>query len=278
MLLDKLRLGTHDLSKEAHAIFQGIASGKDDVFYVTEQTIKQHSLEREILFRLLKGQNIKRYTLNWSGYYVIYLYDEESNAIPEPKLKSKYPNVYQYLLEKRSLLAGRDYFDNSTKKWYELWNQRKLANFLKLRIVTPEISDRNNFALTKSFFGNTKTYHILLKNPSVSNYSFFLGLLNSSLIEFYYHSITSLYAGGFYAYKTQFLEKIPVQNWPQRLRAPVIALVEQILSITKNKDYLASPEKQAKVKEYEHQIDQMVYELYGLTEEETRVVENFYNK
>ncbi len=31
--------------------------------------------------------------------------------------------------------------------------------------------------------------------------------------------------------------------------------------------------KQAKVKEYEHQIDQMVYKLYGLTDEEIRVVE-----
>jgi len=34
-------------------------------------------------------------------------------------------------------------------------------------------------------------------------------------------------------------------------------------------------EKQSKVKEYQHQINQMVYELYGLTEEEIKIVEQF---
>jgi adenine-specific DNA-methyltransferase len=50
-------------------------------------------------------------------------------------------------------------------------------------------------------------------------------------------------------------------------------IVNQILTIAKDKDYLQNPEKQAQVKEYEKQIDQMVYELYGLTEEEIKIVE-----
>lgn len=36
--------------------------------------------------------------------------------------------------------------------------------------------------------------------------------------------------------------------------------------------------KYAKVKEYEHQIDQLVYELYGLTDEEIRIVESSIKK
>ena len=39
------------------------------------------------------------------------------------------------------------------------------------------------------------------------------------------------------------------------------------------KDYLQNPDKQAQVKEYERQIDRMVYELYGLTNEEIKIVE-----
>jgi hypothetical protein len=51
-------------------------------------------------------------------------------------------------------------------------------------------------------------------------------------------------------------------------------LVDQILAITKkDEDYISNPAKQAKVKELENQIDKMVYELYGLTEEEIAVVE-----
>ena len=52
-----------------------------------------------------------------------------------------------------------------------------------------------------------------------------------------------------------------------------VPVVDQILAITEDEDYLANPAKQASVKEYERQIDQMVYELYGLTLEEIAVVE-----
>lgn len=41
----------------------------------------------------------------------------------------------------------------------------------------------------------------------------------------------------------------------------------------KDEDYLTNPIKQAKVKEFEREIDEMVYELYGLTEDEIAVVE-----
>jgi hypothetical protein len=53
----------------------------------------------------------------------------------------------------------------------------------------------------------------------------------------------------------------------------MVEIVDQILAITKDEDYCANPAKQAKVKEYERQIDQMVYELYDLTPEEIAVVE-----
>lgn len=39
------------------------------------------------------------------------------------------------------------------------------------------------------------------------------------------------------------------------------------------KDYSQIPAKQTQVKEYERQIDRMVYELYGLTDEEIKIVE-----
>ncbi len=233
ILLDKLRLGSNELVEKVEAIFQGIASGKDEVFYVTDTTIKEYGLENEILFPLLKGQNVKRYSLNWSGYYVIYPYDKSSVVIPESRLKSNYPSVYRYLVKQKLMLEGREYFDNSSKKWYELWNQRKYTNFMKTRIVTPEISDRNNFVITDSFFGNTKTYHILLKEHDAGTYNFFLGLLNSRLLEYFYQSITSPHAGGFYAYKTQFLERIPVRDCPPHLRTPIITLVDKILSSKK---------------------------------------------
>ena len=49
----------------------------------------------------------------------------------------------------------------------------------------------------------------------------------------------------------------------------------QILSITKDDDYLENPDKQAKVKKLEKEIDQLVYKLYELTPEEIKIVEEF---
>jgi len=51
--------------------------------------------------------------------------------------------------------------------------------------------------------------------------------------------------------------------------------VNKILSLTQSKDYLESSQKQARVKEYERQIDQLVYKLYDLTDEEIKIVEGF---
>ena len=56
---------------------------------------------------------------------------------------------------------------------------------------------------------------------------------------------------------------------------PIIELVDAIYKITKDDDYLDNPEKQARVKELEKEIDRLVYELYGLTDAEIEVVERF---
>jgi len=52
-------------------------------------------------------------------------------------------------------------------------------------------------------------------------------------------------------------------------------LVNKTLSLAQFEDYFQNSQKQAKIKEYEHQIDQIVYKLYGLTEEEIKIVEDF---
>ena len=54
-------------------------------------------------------------------------------------------------------------------------------------------------------------------------------------------------------------------------------IVDKILTITKDDDYLENSTKQAKVRDYEKQIDQLVYKLYALTSEEIKIVEGVYN-
>jgi adenine-specific DNA-methyltransferase len=79
--------------------------------------------------------------------------------------------------------------------------------------------------------------------------------------------------GNNYQIDKEPLLAIPICRSLKQEHVPIIALVDQILLTTKNDDYTNNPAKQAKVKELECQIDQSVYELYGLTPEEIAVVE-----
>jgi hypothetical protein len=70
-----------------------------------------------------------------------------------------------------------------------------------------------------------------------------------------------------------YVGKIIVPAISKEEQKPFIEIVDKILTITKDDDYPQNPQKQAQVKVYEREIDQMVYELYGLTDEEIAIVE-----
>ena len=69
------------------------------------------------------------------------------------------------------------------------------------------------------------------------------------------------------------LEDLPIKKAEAAQQQAVINLVNKIIAITRNEDYLSNPTKQSQVKEFEYQIDLVVYDLYGLTPEEIAVVE-----
>ena len=104
---------------------------------------------------------------------------------------------------------------------------------------------------------------------------FLLSLLNSSLLNWFH--ITKFYTAripkGSLRYPISFLKGIPIKAVSLERQKAIVSLVDKILLMTKNQDYQTNSNKQAKVKEYERQIDQMVYNLYGLTDEEIKTVE-----
>jgi adenine-specific DNA-methyltransferase len=58
-----------------------------------------------------------------------------------------------------------------------------------------------------------------------------------------------------------------------KLDENILDKINQIISLTQSPNFETSQEKQQKVKELEREIDQLVYKLYGLTEEEIRTME-----
>ena len=73
------------------------------------------------------------------------------------------------------------------------------------------------------------------------------------------------------------LSEIPIKKISKPDQEPFINVVGNILTVTKDENYSTNSAKKAKVQDYEYQIDQLVYKLYGLTKEEINIIENFSN-
>jgi hypothetical protein len=97
---------------------------------------------------------------------------------------------------------------------------------------------------------------------------YLLGVLNSKVSGFYIKSIAYSLSEGAQRWIKQYVEKIPIppitqQN--QKIANQIVNLVDQILSIKKQ-----NPD--ADTSDLENKIDQLVYKLYGLTEDEIRII------
>ena len=67
---------------------------------------------------------------------------------------------------------------------------------------------------------------------------------------------------------------IPIVQASQNEQQSIIEFIDKILEITKSEDYLKTSSKQKQVTEYEKQIDQLVYNLYDLTPQEIKTIED----
>lgn len=166
---------------------------------------------------------------------------------------------------------------NENYYWSELHRSRSETIFIKEKITVPYRSETNTFAYnSREWFCRSDSYVITQKDKDIS-LRYLLPLLNSKLYYLW------LYYRGKRKGETLELFQIPLAEIPiKNISEPdqnlFIEIVDKILSITESGDYLENPNTQAKFKEYEKQIDQLVYKLYGLTEDEIEIVENFHKK
>jgi predicted RNA methylase len=185
---------------------------------------------------LLRGSLMNRYQINWNKNYFIKFGD----WLAEPRYSADYD--------------------------------------AKEKIIVRQTGDRLNATLdVKQFIVRDNLYTIVPKDESI-NLRYILGLLNSKFLTWYYQNIINPEKGEALAQvKRGHLALLPIAKSNKKQENSIIKLVDQLLklNVEKSKTKLQTNLSQieSKITYCEDKINELVYQLYGLTEEEIKIVE-----
>ncbi|EBI2410457.1 class I SAM-dependent DNA methyltransferase, partial [Campylobacter coli] len=272
------RIGTPLKEWQGLNIYRGILTGYNEAFIITTEKRNEilanckDEAEKErtakLIRKMLRGRDIKRYSYEWAGLWVINAHNGYKNQNGEkveainienyPSLKKHFDEFYPQL-EKRA--------DKGLTP-YNLRNCAYIEEFEREKIVYSEIVRKPQFYLdTKLNFYAEATSFIL----TGENLKYLIAFLNNDFVAFIFKTF---YAGGNlgengFRYKKAFLEKLPIpkiNSKNQKLADELINLVDEILK-AKEQD------KNANTQELENKINSLVYKLYNLNEEEIKTIE-----
>ncbi len=239
----------------------------DDIFindpiYIISDISKFSNIEkREVLKRYIKNSSISKYCINEgdTSNWLIYL-DSKTDIM-------NYPNIYAHLSKFRKILSFRQQVNNLDNNWF--WIRGAKRNFLidtGNHIICPYRSVSNTFSLTDGKTFGAGDIYFITQPKNGYNLKFLLGVLNSKIIYkwLYYRGKRK---GEMLELYQEPLSKIPIPilSTPhkQKLASQVENLVEEILEIKARSGDTSA---------LELQIDQLVYQLYDLTEEEITII------
>ncbi|WP_024116917.1 class I SAM-dependent DNA methyltransferase [Helicobacter pylori] len=271
----------------------GIKTGANEAFIIpTEKreeilnackTQEERKRTEALIKPILRGKDIKRYSYEWAGEWVIFIpwhfpntNNPKNMEENEQDFSIHYPIIYSHLLSHKDKLLKRNKDETGKRyEWYCLqrWAANYYQDFEKEKIVYGEIVQEPRFYLDNGecelgYFYAEATSFIL----TGEHLHYLLGMLHSKLITF---AFKTFYAGGGlgesgYRYKKAFIERLPIpkitpQN--QELAREITDCAKQILTL-KEKDPKANTQK------LEKEIDALVYQLYNLTDEEIKIIED----
>ncbi len=252
----------------AKALF-GLKTGLNDAFIIDERCatsmIRRDRKCRDVLKPILFGKDIRRYIAKPAGRHVVYLHPDRS--------VDDYPAVKEHLSSFRHDLERRA----GNVKWYEL--QQPAVALLEFcarpKIIYPIIANECRFTLeSDGYLINDKAF--LLPSHDVA----LLAVLNSRVSNFYFGNVCAALEGGgdkYLEFRAQYVDRFPIPRKLPSSRTGLEALASQTLTFHKSLAAAKTEHEKAvlqrQIDATNGQIDRLVYELYGLTEEELRIVE-----
>ncbi|GAA7063085.1 class I SAM-dependent DNA methyltransferase [Helicobacter pylori] len=243
-----------------------------------ERGMSERERTKELIKPILRGKDIKRYRYEWAGEWVIFIpwhfpnTDNPKNMEEnEQDFSIHYPIIYAHLLSHKDKLLKRNKDETGKRyEWYCLqrWAANYYQDFEKEKIVYPCIMAKEPcFVYEEKGFYAPAPANIITGDKTEIKY--ITALLNSKCI---YFAMRKFYMGGGIEgeLKTNNLEKIPIPKITpknQELADKITDCAKAILE-AKEKD------PKANTQELEKEIDALVYQLYHLTDEEIKIIEN----
>ncbi|GAA7694625.1 class I SAM-dependent DNA methyltransferase [Helicobacter pylori] len=260
----------------------GIKTGANEAFIITTEkreeilnackTQEERKRTEALIKPILRGKDIKRYSYEWASLWVINTHNGYTSAqkfkIPPIDI-AKYPATKAHLDSHWDTITIRSDQGDTP---YHLRNCAYLEDFEKEKIVYGEIVQEPRFYLDNGecelgYFYTEATSFIL----TGEHLRYLLGMLHSKLITF---AFKTFYAGGGlgesgYRYKKAFIERLPIPKITPQNQESAHKITDGAKAI------LALKEKdpKANTQELEKEIDALVYQLYNLTDEEIKIIE-----
>lgn len=163
--------------------------------------------------------------------------------------------------------------------WYALWNARNIQNLTSKKIFTPDICYGSSmFYDNIGYFHNDTSYSLVLRDPDETHYKAYLAILNSSVTWYFLQKTGTELRGGYFRFKTKYLEPFPIPDISEDSAKKLSALADQMLDAKKQLTTFKGSDSDRKllkdrIELIDSQINSSVYKLYGLTKEEIALVE-----
>ncbi len=269
-LMEKLKSCGTPLGEYVQGRFYyGIKTGLNDAFVVDaatrEKLLAEDPKSAELIKPWLRGRDICKWKAVWDGLYLMNIPSSANKEWSWSKAKTEseairlfeknHPALYRHLSQWKTQLQKRD---DQGKFWWELRSCAYYEEFERPKIIYPNITKTNTFAFDETgILTNQKCFIIPVDDP------YLIAVLNSKLANLWFRTTLPLLRGGFFEPSAIFMEKFPVFPATDAQKEPII---QQTRTIFADPDSLDIPR-------LEKEIDQLVYKLYGLTEEEIKIME-----
>jgi fido (protein-threonine AMPylation protein) len=278
--------------------FRGLLTGLNEAFELNQaqrDDLVLGTRQSEALIKpFLGGQNIRRYEIEDEGRFLSVIPSAWTQAAMAKEKKaagqvSEREAWAWFTTTHRKLARHLEPFAEACRKrqdkgqyWWELRSCDYYSYFDGPKIIFPDICKAPRFFLDRSgrYLANT-AYCLGVDDP------YLLGILNSQLFWFAISNLSIPFGvrAGQYRYRLiyQYMEKVPIRvidvtsKADKERHGQMVACVERNLDLHKRLSTAQTPAEkerlQRRIGNTDQEIDRLVYDLYGLTEEEIKIVE-----